>query len=296
VSQIDTRTRSLWKLWLNHPERSRVRTLLFQVHVWIGAVAGAYIFVMSVSGSLIVFRNELYPTVSVEWLVNLHTNLLAGSMGRRINGIGAIGLALLCLTGAVIWWPGIRHWRRSLTVDWSARFPRLNWDLHSAIGFWFFGFVAVWALSGIYFAFPRPFDALLALDPADRFTDEGLLLLSQLHFGRFGWLTEALWALVGLVPAVLAFTGVFICCRRVMFKKPSNPNAQPTGLQVHPLPAATGSRPGTDIDTSRPENAHARHSGVRDRLVRGDLHRSRVSDELTNFIRLPQHRTGSAGR
>src|SRR5690348_2189417 len=123
VSQTDTRTRSLWKLWLNHPERSRVRTLLFRVHVWIGAVAGAYIFVMSVSGSLIVFRNELYPTVSVEWLVNLHTNLLAGSMGRRINGIGAIGLALLCLTGAVIWWPGIRHWRRSLTVDWSARFP-----------------------------------------------------------------------------------------------------------------------------------------------------------------------------
>ena len=31
-------------------------------------------------------------------------------------------LALLCLTGAVIWWPGIKHWRRSLAVDWSESF------------------------------------------------------------------------------------------------------------------------------------------------------------------------------
>ena len=63
-------------------------------------------------------------------------------------------------------------------------------------------------------------------DPADHFTDEGLSWLAQLHFGRFGGFAEALWTLLGLVPAVLAFTGVFICCRRVMYKKPSNPNRQ----------------------------------------------------------------------
>jgi hypothetical protein len=32
------------------------------------------------------------------------------------------------------------------------------------------------------------------------------------------------WALLGLIPTILAFTGVFICCRRVIFHKPSNPN------------------------------------------------------------------------
>jgi hypothetical protein len=31
---------------------------------------------------------------------------------------------------------------------------------------------------------------------------------------------------LGLVPALLAFTGVFICCRRVFYKKPSNPRSQ----------------------------------------------------------------------
>src|SRR5439155_23046410 len=139
----------------------------------------AYILVMSVSGSLIVYRNELYSKVSVEWLVKRDEHLLAGATGRRINGIGAVCLALLCLTGAVIWWPGTTHWRRGLTVDWSAHFPRISWDLHSALGFWFFGFVAIWAVSGIYFAFPQPFAALYLVDPADRFTDEGLFWLSQ---------------------------------------------------------------------------------------------------------------------
>jgi hypothetical protein len=27
-----------------------------------------------------------------------------------------------------------------------------------------------------------------------------------------------------LAPAIVAFTGVFICCRRIIYQKPSNPN------------------------------------------------------------------------
>jgi len=214
-----------WQQWLDRPEKFCLRQGLFLVHLWVGAVAGAYVIVMSVSGSVIVFRNELSERLSVEWLVDLHENWLAGSTGHWINGIGAICLTMLCLTGGVIWWPGTRHWRRSLIVDWSAHFPRINWDLHSAVGFWFFAFVAVWGVSGIYFSFPQPFNGLLLLDPADRFTDEVLGWLARLHFGRFGWLVETLWAVFGLVPGILAFTGIFICCRRVIFKKPSNPRS-----------------------------------------------------------------------
>jgi len=51
----------------------------------------------------------------------------------------------------------------SLTVSWGAQFPRINWDLHSALGFWCFFFVLLWGISGIYFSFPRWFDALLLL-------------------------------------------------------------------------------------------------------------------------------------
>jgi uncharacterized iron-regulated membrane protein len=37
---------------------------------------------------------------------------------------------------------------------------RFNWDLHNAGGFWMLAFVAMWALTGAYFAFPQPFVVL----------------------------------------------------------------------------------------------------------------------------------------
>jgi uncharacterized iron-regulated membrane protein len=215
---------TVWQRWLENPGRSWVRNALFQIHYWMGMMASAYIFLMSISGSMIVHRNELSKRVPIEWLVNLHENLALGSAGRFLNGVGASCLTLLCLTGAIIWWPGIKYWRRSLTVTWRANFARINWDLHSALGFWCFFFVLVWGVSGIYFSFPSLFNTLFLLDPADHVTDQALFWLSQLHFGRFGWFAEALWTFLGLVPAAIAFTGFFICCRRVIYKKPSNPN------------------------------------------------------------------------
>jgi len=218
---------TVWQRWLQHPEKSRVRDAFFQIHYWMGMGAAVYVLLMSISGSMIVYRHELSRRFSIEWLVNLHENLLFGSAGRIVNGIGAICLTSLCLTGAIIWWPGIKNWRRSLTVNWRAHFARINWDLHSALGLWCFFFILVWGISGIYFSFPQLFNSLYLLDSADHFTDQGLFWLSELHFGRFGWFSEALWTLLGIVPALLAFTGFFICCRRGIYKKPSNPNTHP---------------------------------------------------------------------
>ena len=214
-----------WQQWLDHPEKGWFRHVCFQLHFWIGAAVGAYVLLMSLSGSVLVYRNELSTAVSVEWLVRLHDTLLAGSQGHVLNGVGAFSLIVLCLTGAVVWWPGRAHWRRSLTVDWSARFPRLNWDVHSALGFWFMAFVLMWGVSGLYLSQPDLFNVWLRLDPADRVVDRALFWLAQLHFGRFNRTTQVVWALVGLIPAILAFTGVFICCRRVIFNKPSNPKS-----------------------------------------------------------------------
>lgn len=219
---------TVWQRWVEHPETSRAREAFFQIHYWVGMMVSAYILLMSISGSVIVHRNELSRRFSVEWLVDLHENLLLGPTGRIVNGMGAICLTLLCLTGAMIWWPGIKNWRRSARVNWRVHFARMNWDVHSALGLWCFIFVLMWGISGIYLAFPRPFDALYVLDPRDRFVTASLFRLSELHFGRFNPLTEALWTILGFVPAVLAFTGFYICCRRVIFKLPSNPNTQST--------------------------------------------------------------------
>jgi uncharacterized iron-regulated membrane protein len=219
MSGLEKKELTIWQLWRDHPERLWMRNVTFQIHFLVGSIVALYVFLMSVSGSLLVFHPDYADTFPVQGLVDFHTNLLAGPAGRIVNGIGAFSLLLLCLTGAVIWWPGIKHWRRSLTVAWGASFPRLNWDLHSALGFWFFGFVVMWGLSAVYFVFPLQLEDLLLLDPAGSF----LVWLSELHFGRFGWVIQGVWLIVGLVPAVLAFTGLFICCRRVIYGKPSNP-------------------------------------------------------------------------
>jgi uncharacterized iron-regulated membrane protein len=224
---------SAWQQWLEHPEKLRIHGRIFQMHLWVGMVTGVYIFAMSVSGSAIVYRNVIEGSGNpqslmirvVEWLVDLHENLLLGTTGRAMNGIGALCLTLLCLTGVILWWPGIAHWRRSLSVNWRLSFARINWDLHNALGFWCLLFVLEWAISGIYFAFPGAINAIVEfLQPRSangklQIGDLVLLLLSDLHFGRFGWFTEALWTVVGLVPAVLSFTGVFMCCHRLLVRK-----------------------------------------------------------------------------
>jgi len=233
VSSTQEIKTSTWQRWLEHPEKHWVHRPIFQIHLWVGMIAGLYVFVMSVSGSAIVFRNSLEGSGNpksqvfrvVEWLVDFHENLLLGMTGRAINGMGALCLTLLCLTGVILWWPGVMNWRRSLTVNWRSSFARLNWDLHNTLGFWCFLFVLMWGISGIYFAFPEVFNAVVGFlqTPSTigkvQFGDRVLLWLSNLHFGRFGCLSEALWTLVGLVPAVLSFTGLFMCCHRLLVRK-----------------------------------------------------------------------------
>jgi uncharacterized iron-regulated membrane protein len=87
----------------------------------------------------------------------LHESLLIhpGSQGRMLNGIGAALLLLLNATGLVIWWPGIRNWKRALKVDFERSWRRINFDLHVSVGFWTILIASFWAVSGIYFGWPR---------------------------------------------------------------------------------------------------------------------------------------------
>ena len=160
----------------------------------------------------------------IDWLVSLHDDLLGGMNGRLVNGVGAILLALLCFTGAIIWWPGSSKWARGLTVRWNAGWQRINWDLHSALGFWAFVAVLLWAVSGIYLVFPHPFSALVDyLEPPDlvslvpRRGDVALEWLAKLHFGRFaGIKTKWTWAILGVIPPVLFITGAVMWWNRVL--------------------------------------------------------------------------------
>ena len=300
---MSDRSSLLERLW-RRPQGVWARRALFQIHLWTGVGAGLYLLLISVTGSILVFRIELHKMFSqppmtvaisgerlsddqlkaaalrafpkyhvtnvwpskkpdqpveiwlnrdgvswavhhlfdpytgkdlgppdpamvrfIVWLASLHDDLLNGDKGRMVNGIGAIFFTGLCLTGLVIWWPGVSNWRRSLTVDLKSNWKLFNWNLHSAAGFWSFLITLMWALSGIYLSFPNPFqDIVEYLQPAENFTDgqvrsgdEFLRWLSRLHFGRFGgWPIKALWAVLGILPVILFITGLVMWWNRVL--------------------------------------------------------------------------------
>jgi uncharacterized iron-regulated membrane protein len=178
-----------WQRWLRQPQTVWLRKALFQLHLWSGIGLGLYVLLISVTGSVLVYRNELYraatpaPTfvtpsgapltdaqlkgaatrlypgytvyliirppnaelaVSVDLqrsgdrknrlfnpytgadlgeavplgvrmvsgLLSLHDDLLGGKTGRKVNGFAAVLVLVIALTGIVVWWLGIRTWRR----------------------------------------------------------------------------------------------------------------------------------------------------------------------------------------
>jgi uncharacterized iron-regulated membrane protein len=107
---------------------------------------------------------RLQPRTWLHWTYELHANLLLGEAhGVQINGIGALFLLLLTITGLVLWWPGIKIWARGLRIGFRHNWRRINYDAHNAIGFWTLFIVFWWALSGIYFAWYRQVASAVAV-------------------------------------------------------------------------------------------------------------------------------------
>ena len=166
---------------------------------------------------------------AVLWTVRLHDELLFGSQGRYWNGVGSAFVTLLCLTGAIVWWPGVNRWRRSLMVKSRGGWRRVIWDLHSAMGAWLFLFILMWGVSGFYMGVPDPFTTFVEYvsdpDPdllGERPGDLALVWLTRLHFGR--WQSDslkALWAVLGLAPVIMFVTGAIMWWNRVVRKRPA---------------------------------------------------------------------------
>src|SRR5215510_1128077 len=50
---------TFWQRWIRQPQSTRLRKAIFQVHLWTGIGVGLYVLLVSVTGSVLVWRNEL---------------------------------------------------------------------------------------------------------------------------------------------------------------------------------------------------------------------------------------------
>jgi uncharacterized iron-regulated membrane protein len=290
-------TLSGWQKWLRQPQLLRWRRSIVQVHLWLGLALGAYVVVLSATGSLSVLRPDVhrwfiprnvpmegtrltgealrdalrrtypryevtnvferpradapvmvtlmlegatvdrlfdpyaardlgssYPPIAeaIEWVVDLHDNLLGGTTGRTVNGVGAVLFLGLGITGAIVWWPGVRRLGRSMVPGRPTKSTQFARRLHIALGFWSFALILVWAITAVYFAFPDLFERTIDyfdadLTDAERPGAEFLRTLVNLHFGRaWGMTVKVVWVAIGLLPAVLFVTGGITWWARVV--------------------------------------------------------------------------------
>jgi uncharacterized iron-regulated membrane protein len=304
---------TFWQRWVRQPQTVWLRKATFQLHLWSGIGIGLYVLLVSVTGSVVVYSNELYraatrdPIIVIEsgarltdeqlkaaatnaypgytvlaisrarnpneavtillkggsglkhhlfnpytgadlgdsvppaiglvsTLLRLHDDLLAGTTGRSVNGVGALLVVILAFTGIVVWWPGIRTWRRSLIVHRNVGRQRFTWGLHSMIGFWSLGFILLFGVSGVYLGNPELFqnlaDRIEPLTDANartRTVDQVIYWLAYLHVGRINGIgipcrgpglcdftMKLTWAVFGLAPAAMFVTGAVMWWNRVV--------------------------------------------------------------------------------
>ncbi len=89
------------------------------------------------------------------FILDIHLDLKMGEIGEQIIKWNVLIFFVLCLSGFVLWLPKQRRLLvQALTIGWNARsWKRLNWDLHSVLGFYGLFVLLIISLTGIFWVF-----------------------------------------------------------------------------------------------------------------------------------------------
>jgi uncharacterized iron-regulated membrane protein len=60
---------TIWQRWIRRPQTVWLRRAIFQLHLWSGIGLGLYVLMISVTGSVLVYRNELYRVATPDPIV-----------------------------------------------------------------------------------------------------------------------------------------------------------------------------------------------------------------------------------
>jgi uncharacterized iron-regulated membrane protein len=96
------------------------------------------------------------------WLQDFHYALFSGETGLKINGLGALALVLLGLSGPIMWWPGWKRRAQALRV--RLRPSAAKWrDLHAVSGVVICLALLLIGATGVYYSYRSAADSVVML-------------------------------------------------------------------------------------------------------------------------------------
>ncbi|MFI0429191.1 PepSY-associated TM helix domain-containing protein [Mariniflexile sp. HMF6888] len=136
------------------------------------------------------FLGEKSASISFfENLLNLHRTLGIPQIGKYIIGTSAIIFFIILITsGVYIWWKAYaNNLKKGFKVKWKAKKKKFNFDLHKALGIYFFIPLIIIAFTGSYFTYNAVYKSALKV-----FDNPNTHLINQQKNKNFSTLNETL--------------------------------------------------------------------------------------------------------
>lgn len=111
------------------------------------------IYVDPYTGKVLGIIDSKYEFFNV--VEQLHRQLLFNkAIGSVVVGTAVLLFLLMMITGFILWLPkNYKQFKQSITVKWSAKWKRVNYDLHSSLGFYVIPVAMLIAVTGLVWAF-----------------------------------------------------------------------------------------------------------------------------------------------
>ncbi|MFC2264263.1 MAG: PepSY-associated TM helix domain-containing protein [Prevotella conceptionensis] len=140
------------------------------MHKWLALPLGVFMAILCFTGFLLLVIKDISPLLGMEegvepfykavkqlhrWLFMVPNNPYGGlSVGRVIMAVSSMCMALVLLTGVVVWWPKTKKMLKSrLKVSTNKGFRRFVYDTHVSLGIYAFVFLFLMAITGPVFSF-----------------------------------------------------------------------------------------------------------------------------------------------
>ena len=109
-------------------------------------------FILDMSSAQVL--GELKKVAWLDWMIDLHRNVLSAKPGRKVvGGIGILTFALAA-TGLLLWLINGGSLRAMVTIR-TGPSRRFNFELHRVVGLWTLAFLLLLALTGVGLAYPQ---------------------------------------------------------------------------------------------------------------------------------------------